>query len=361
MGKDRADFVEYLREGSGKVTKPLVSVIVPVYNAGKILSETLDSLCGQDYGVYEILCIDDGSTDDSAAIVKSFEAKDQRVKYVPQANEGPGAARNHGIELAKGEYIVFQDADDLLHPQALSILVEAAERHQADVAICGFQSCREDLSDADMKLKLDGEPEVFTGDLALAFQDSRKFRGHPWGKLYRRSVIGDVRFNDLRSGEDTYFNIDIAARAKCMVVLGIPLYIYRQTASSLTHQARHHQETIEAGKAIGFHCMELYRAGRISADAMIALVRHYATNAIFLHVLLMSTNHKMDLCKRRELLKQASLAFQELSKANPTITNICSPKYRFVCFLSIKHQNLWIAMIIGELRSLGLRLRSILH
>ena len=157
------------------MTKPFVSVVVPVFNAEKYLRETLTSLYGQDYGKFEILCIDDGSTDDSRVIIKSFEAKDQRVKYVPQANAGPGAARNHGIELAVGEFIVFQDADDLLHSKTLSILVETAEKHQADVAICGFQSCREDLSDADLKINLDVEPEVFTGDLAFAFQDSRKF------------------------------------------------------------------------------------------------------------------------------------------------------------------------------------------
>ena len=338
------------------MTKPLVSVVVPVYNAGKYLCETLDSLCGQDYGEFEILCIDDGSKDDSAAIVKSFEAKDQRVKYVPQANAGPGAARNHGIEHAKGEYIAFQDADDLLHPQALSILVEAAERHKADVAICGFQSCREDLSDADLKLNLDVEPEVFTGDLALAFQDSRKFRGHPWGKLYRRSVIGDIRFNDLRSGEDTYFNIDIAARAKCMAVLVIPLYIYRQTASSLTHQARHHQETIDAGKAIGLHCMELYRQNAISREAMLALVRRYSSNAICLHLLLMMDNAVLSKEQRQTLLSQAVVAIERLQSEMPFSANVFSYKYYWVYLTAIRTHSLGLLNIIHKMRKCVMKL-----
>ena len=127
------------------MTKPLVSIIVPVFNAGRFLNKTLESLCGQDYWELEILCIDDGSKDDSADIIKSFEKKDQRVKYIPQANAGPGAARNHGIELSNGEYIVFQDADDLLHKQALSILVKMAEEYHADVTICGFQSCGDSM------------------------------------------------------------------------------------------------------------------------------------------------------------------------------------------------------------------------
>ncbi len=332
------------------MTKPLVSVIVPVYNAGKYLCETLDSLCRQDYEEFEILCIDDGSTDDSASIIKSFEAKDQRVKYVPQANAGPGAARNHGIEPAKGEYIAFQDADDLLHPKALSILVKAADRHQADVAICGFQSCREDLSDADLKLNLNVTPEVFTGDLALAFQDSRKFRGHPWGKLYRRSVIGDIRFNDLRSGEDTYFNIDIAAHAKCMVVLDSPLYIYRQTASSLTHQARHHQETIEAGKAIGLHCMELYRQKVISREAMLALVRRYSTNAICLHLLLMMDNAVLSNEQRKSLLSQAAVAIERLQSEMPFSANVFSYKYYWVYLAAIRTHSLGLLSVFFCMR-----------
>ena len=332
------------------MTKPLVSIIVPVFNAGRFLNKTLESLCGQDYWELEILCIDDGSKDDSADIIKSFEKKDQRVKYIPQANAGPGAARNHGIELSNGEYIVFQDADDLLHKQALSILVKMAEEYHADVTICGFQSCGEDLSNAKWDVPLDAKPEIFTGDLPLAFQDSRKFRGHPWGKLYRRDVIGDIRFNDLRSGEDTYFNIDIAAHAKCMVVLPQTLYIYRQASASLTHQASHHEKTIEAGKAIGLHCIDLFQRGEISCQAMVALIRRYATNAICLHLLLMMDNTAISNTERKTLLAQACDSIVELRQATPFEANLFSRKYHWVYLTAMKTRSLGMLELACKIR-----------
>lgn len=337
---------------------PLISVIIPVYNAESYLLETLDSLCAQVFKDIEILCIDDGSTDESPKIIMSYSNKDQRVKYVYQNNSGPGAARNHGIKLAKGEYIVFQDADDLLHPQALTLLIGTAKKYEADVTICSFQSCREDLSDVNFIIPINITPKIYTGDLALAFQNSREFRGHPWGKLYRKDVIGNIRFNDLRSGEDTYFNIDIAARSKCMAVLKIPLYIYRQSGSSLTHQVTHHANSIEAGRSIGLHCIELYRQKKISQKALLALIKRYATNGICLHVLLMIENQNLDNDERKHLLSKANQAIKELQMANPLPSDLITIKYRLVYWFTIKHQSLIMANAICKIRKLMLKMVS---
>lgn len=188
--------------------------------------------------------------------------------------------------------------------------------------------------------------------MALAFQDSKKFRGHPWGKLYRRSIIGDIRFNALRSGEDTYFNIDIAAHAKCMVVVDIPLYVYRQTSCSLTHQARHHQETIEAGRAIGLHCMELYKQNSISCEAMLALVRKYATNAICLHLLLMIDNTTVSNEQKKELLFLACDAIEQMSQKMPIPSNVFASKYYWVYLMAVKPRSILMLRIISFFRKI---------
>ena len=334
------------------MTHSLISVIVPVYNAGRFLGETLDALSRQSHKELEILCVDDGSTDDSSDIIKSHIEKDPRIKYIYQANAGPGAARNKGIELANGKYIAFQDSDDLLHPEALACLAEAAEKNHADVAICGFQSCNESLTDVNWNIDFAGEADVCMGDLAFEFQNSRKFRGHPWGKLYRRSSIGEIRFNDLHSGEDIYFNIDIAARSKCMVVIPAPLYIYRQAASSLTHQAQHHVNTIEAGNRIGLHCIELFHQNILSRKALLALIRRYSTNAICLHLLLMMGNEALSDEQRKMLLNKASEYLAALRSKMPFHANIFSMKYYWMYLTAIRLRSLAMLRLVCKLRRL---------
>ena len=97
-----------------------ISVIIPVYNAEKYLRECLDSVIEQTLQEIEIICVDDGSTDNSLAILKEYTQKDERLKIIEQANRGAGAARNLGMAVALGEYLAFLDADDLYYPQALA-------------------------------------------------------------------------------------------------------------------------------------------------------------------------------------------------------------------------------------------------
>ena len=98
-----------------------VSVILPVYNVSDYLRQCMDSIVGQTLKDIEIICVDDGSTDDSLAILKEYEAKDQRVKVIQQANAGAGAARNKGLEIATGEYLSFLDSDDFFEPDMVAM------------------------------------------------------------------------------------------------------------------------------------------------------------------------------------------------------------------------------------------------
>lgn len=111
-----------------------VSVIIPVYNAAKYLKLSLDSVLGQTVRDIEVICIDDGSTDSSAAVLREYEAKDSRLKILTQANAGQGAARNRGLELASGEFVYFMDADDKLASEdAFELLIGAMEHDSLDL------------------------------------------------------------------------------------------------------------------------------------------------------------------------------------------------------------------------------------
>lgn len=117
---------------------PKVSVIVPVYNTSEYLGQCLDSVLLQTLSDIEVICINDGSTDDSLDILQGYAMFDERLKIISQENAGPGAARNNGIKHAKGEYIICLDSDDFFEPEMLEKMVQKAEEDRSDIVICNF-------------------------------------------------------------------------------------------------------------------------------------------------------------------------------------------------------------------------------
>lgn len=112
---------------------PLVSIIVPCYNQGQYLGEALDSVLAQTYSNWEVIIVDDGSTDNSAEVAKAYIAKDSRIHYFHQTNAGPSAARNYGVRESKGKYIQFLDGDDKLSARCIELAVKHMESHQETV------------------------------------------------------------------------------------------------------------------------------------------------------------------------------------------------------------------------------------
>lgn len=121
------------------MTEPFLSIVIPVYNAGKYVADTLESLFDQTYANYEIIAVNDGSTDDSLAILKKYAEKDERLKVFDKANEGVSATRLFGIRQARGDYIGFVDSDDVVEPDMFSLLISNAVSYDADISHCGYQ------------------------------------------------------------------------------------------------------------------------------------------------------------------------------------------------------------------------------
>ena len=116
----------------------LVTIIVPVYNAGKYLKECLDSLVSQTYASLEIICVNDGSTDRSSEILKEYAEKDGRIKAFDKENGGYGSAVNFGLEKAKGDYIAIVEPDDFLDATMYEKLVSGLKHHHHDIVKCGY-------------------------------------------------------------------------------------------------------------------------------------------------------------------------------------------------------------------------------
>lgn len=185
----------------------LVSIIVPVYNVEKCLLDTLNCLSQQSYGDIEIVLIDDGSTDKSPAICKKFAAEDSRFKYVRQENAGAGAARNKGIDIADGEFLLFADADDLYERDLVAKLYDAILCDRADVAICRADTFIGSYGDAPARpySVYQQGGSCTPGDMANRFFQS--VTCVPWDKLFRADYIKSkgFRFQTLKYSNDNYF------------------------------------------------------------------------------------------------------------------------------------------------------------
>ena len=205
-----------------------VSVIVPVYNVEKYIDTSLTSICGQTYPDLEILLIDDGSTDASMEKCREWAKKDARIQVHHQENAGASAARNKGIELATGKYLLFMDADDWIEKNMIEVLFTEAEKHQSDAACCILQEETENASfpEGADSLSLEGKIKVATNKA-----DSGLLLLSVWGpvcKLYRRDAIGECRFEDYKVAEDLLFNTNVICgdAFQKAVLVEYPFYHY---------------------------------------------------------------------------------------------------------------------------------------
>ena len=168
--------------------RPMVSVIVPVYNAEQTLRRCVTSILEQQYTDLELLLVDDGSTDASGAICDEFAAQDARVRAIHQPNAGVSAARNHALDQARGVYLQFLDSDDWITPDATRSLVRAAEAHHCDLVIADFyRVVGERLS---RKGDIDEDGLLTREEYAAHMMENPAdfYYGVLWNKLYRREI-----------------------------------------------------------------------------------------------------------------------------------------------------------------------------
>ena len=210
--------------------KPLISVIVPVYNGQDYLEDCIDSIEKQTYENTEIIIINDGSTDDTASVCVRLREAYDNLHVITMEDGGVSAARNAGIDAANGVFVTFVDADDRLRPKTLRVLYDCIMRTGSDVAGCGFFSwIKEEEWEAFLREKCRiGRPVEYTPSQFLREQ---LLRGNSrcWSKLYRRSAIGELRFpQELSIGEDMLFLVRILPFLRKIAETDYPGYGYFQ-------------------------------------------------------------------------------------------------------------------------------------
>ena len=220
------------------MSTPLVTVIIPVYNAAPHLAACIESIRKQTYENLEILLVNDGSADVSLPICKMYADVDDRIRVMDQANSGVSATRNAAIDRARGEFLQFVDADDRVAMEATQLFVERAQRTGADMVIShyyrvtgknrksvhGFLETDRVLSQREFAVQLMEEPSSF-------------YYGVMWNKLYRTAIIREhgIRCSEeLQWSEDFLFNLEYIRYCQTFASIQLPLYYYYKNKKGIT-------------------------------------------------------------------------------------------------------------------------------
>ncbi len=243
--------------------QPLVSVIVPVYNAGAYLRSCLESLRDQTWAELEVLLVDDGSTDNSLSICEEFQAADPRFKVIHQSNAGVSAARNRGLAAARGKYIQFADGDDKLPLDATEILVTPGEKQGADLVIGHFYRVVEDRMAQQGHIK----KECYLNRADYAEQmmkaPANYYYGVLWNKLYRRSIVEKrgLRFDEAVAWcEDFLFNLEYLRDCRLIAAVPKPVYYYYKREGSLVNSQAGLRNLIRMKRMTFAYYKDLYQS-----------------------------------------------------------------------------------------------------
>lgn len=211
----------------------LLSIIVPVYNAGKYLDQCIGSLVSQTYKDLEIILVNDGSSDDSLAICQKWQKQDFRIKVINQKNAGAGVARNNGLSIANGSFITFVDADDYICNVMYEELI-----HNFDQSI--------DLVECNYAMTNDNKTQFISGtdsSIVMNSEDAMKehinntiFQQVIWNKVYRVELVKDIPFPVSKQIDDEYWTYQVIAKARELKHIDDVLYAYRQQESSVMHR-----------------------------------------------------------------------------------------------------------------------------
>lgn len=278
------------------VPKELISVIIPVYNAAPWLSEALDSLKVQTYPDFEVIMIDDGSTDNSSEICRRYSDSDSRFRIISQPNSGVSNARNRGVDESVGEWICFMDADDIMPCYALEALIKSAIGSNTKIAIGDYLRSNRALFDKSLTAAeplpmtvMDSEDAIVTG----LYQ--KRILNNPWGALFHASIFKEkptLRFRDCR-----YEDLDLFYRAfertDRICLLDLMVYVYRDNpASFINTWSRGRLDALDVTDRIVSHTLgKSLRLRRAARD------RRFSAH---FNILLLMLRHGIDLPLQKE-------------------------------------------------------------
>ena len=214
--------------------KVKISIVVPVYNADEYLDRCLHSVLDQEFSSYEVILVDDGSTDASSLICDRYSSTDTRFVTLHQPNMGVSAARNAGINMAQGEYVMFLDADDALLPYALENMVESVRGEDVVVGGYGVLTCGVPSKEVKPVRSFSYRGEEYRRFFEENIIRNCELLDAPWAKLFRTKAIRNIRFNEsLSYAEDKLFVFEVLSKANSALTVPHAVYAYHKREGSL--------------------------------------------------------------------------------------------------------------------------------
>lgn len=264
----------------------MISIIIPLYNAARFIAETLQSVQAQTYTDWECLVIDDGSTDNGAEIVQRIAQADTRIRYVYQSNAGPSAARNHGLRLAKGDYIQFLDADDWFPPQRFERML-SAYMQTSEKVILYSGLCLGAEDDIHHHMPYSALTNVGDIDFKRMYGGfGREFSFIPGAILLPAAYLKHVQWNEaMRASEDWDYYLQLTQQGYTFRNLPEELFVYRLVGGGLSHNyeavARANYMLLQRYYQRGFYCKALMRTTSIVYANVLNIKHHRATKMIW--------------------------------------------------------------------------------
>ena len=243
--------------------EPLVSIIVPVYNAEKTLERCLASIRHQTFDNFEVIMVNDGSSDHSGDICRKYQRLDSRFRLIEKENTGVSDSRNRGISAARGCYLQFADSDDWMARNAVETLTGAAERSGADMVIAYFNRVIGKKIYSKGHIKTEGllTREQFAEEMMKA--PANFYYGVLWNKLYKTHIVRQAQIQcpvDLSWCEDFLFNLNYLKEAEHIYAVKTPVYYYVKTKGSLVNSQLNLKRTIRTKHILFGYYKALYQS-----------------------------------------------------------------------------------------------------
>ena len=333
-----------------------ISVIIPVYNAENYIRETLDSIIKQSYTDWEIILIENGSDDGSPDIIKEYEAAYPEIHVISEQKKGPAPARNSGMKLAKGEYIVFVDADDYLpDTEIFRKYINIAEQMDVDIIVSNYVRLWNGRT----------LPAVRTDSFSLSGPASEWFRfqgffaagtlSYVWGKLYKKEFLekNQITFEEISYAEDKLFNMQCYVCGARYLFIDSTGYVYRKNDESVSW--KYHADSSDSWFKVAYAIKEWTEKQNRDTDMYSGLVQYTLLFAAFFDGKMEYQGHKKSLRAVRKVLKTyrqdplGEKCFTELSARNSRLMELKHPLWRIMIrgfSLGMKHQ-CYMLMALG--------------
>lgn len=295
---------------------PTITIIMPVYNSAEFLQETLAYILAQSYKDFELLAIDDGSTDNSLGILNDVAKQNSVLRVITSKNSGAGAARNKGLDLASGKYICFVDSDDVPTKNYLLTLLRLIEDSKSDLACIKHVSFKKTLPEEHLS---DQPNKVLSAPEASSRLLLEKISAAPHCKIYKKEFLSDLRFENFSIAEDLYFNYLYLKHCEKVVVSQACCYGYRRNNNGLS------RSTFNPRRMDGLKATKLINEDSHSEESTI---RYFMEAEYILEAIARSgTYHPDEVEKCKEAIIQYRSFILESSKATKRQKTIAKASY----------------------------------